>query len=104
MMSFKAKAESLGRTETEIKSEMAAALGRIGGTLASLIADLRRLREEMQGISEQSRDEIREQYRSIHARARLYYWYLMVQRESIGIRNHDALRELYPIPPIELPI
>ena len=97
MVSFKAKADALGRTELEIKSEMAAALGRIGSTLASLIADLRQMRKELESVPEE-RTEKRQKYNQLRSRAELYYWYLMVQREAIGITNHNSLRELYPIP------
>jgi hypothetical protein len=99
MVSFKAKADALGRTELEIKSEMAAALGRIGSTLASLIADLRQMRKDLESMPEpEGRAEKLQKYNQLHSRAHLYYWYLMVQREAIGITNHNSLRELYPIP------
>jgi hypothetical protein len=103
MISFKAKAEALGRTELEIKSEMAATLGRIGSTLALLIADLRQMSKELESRGEkEERTEMLQKYNQLHSRANLYYWYLMVQREAIGITNHDSLRELYPIPAKDL--
>ena len=94
MISFKARSEMLGRTETELKSEMAASLGRIGRTLENLIFQLKVIQSQHSDLTE----EKKEQYRKLHDQARLYYWYLMVQREAIGIRNHDALRQLYRIP------
>jgi hypothetical protein len=30
-----------------------------------------------------------------------YRWYLEVQREAIGLRQHQHLDEFYPIPPLE---
>jgi hypothetical protein len=98
MMSFKARAEALGRTENEIKSEMAASLGRISGTLQQFIDRLCELRCEIESLSGPASSGKVENYRSLHSQAKLYYWYLMVQREAIGIRNHDSLPELYPIP------
>jgi hypothetical protein len=99
MITFKAKVDALGRTELEIKSEMAAALGRIGSTLASLITDLRQIRLGLESVREtEERTEMLRKYNQLHSRAHLYYWYLMVQREAIGITNHNSLRELYPIP------
>jgi hypothetical protein len=94
MISFKARSEMLGRTETELKSEMAASLGRIGRTLESLIAQLQHIRNELPEIG----DERKEHYRTLHGQAELYYWYLIVQREAIGIRNHTALRQTFRIP------
>ena len=102
MITLKAKAEALGRTELEIKSEMAAALGRIGNTLAQLIADLRRIREEFHLLTEQDRVKKLETYNQTHSRAQLYCWYLTVQREAIGITNHRSLHELYPVPEKDL--
>ena len=84
----------LGRTEMELKSEMAATLGRIGRTLEELIGQLQMIRNELPELS----IERKEHYRSLHDRAKLYYWYLIIQRESIGIRNHETLRQHYRIP------
>jgi len=84
----------LGRMEAELKSEMAASLGRIGRTLEGLIRQLNDIREHLPEIAE----EKVKQYRELHDQAQLFYWYLMVQREAIGIRNHDMLIQLYRIP------
>jgi hypothetical protein len=92
MINLKARSEMLGRTEAELKSEMAASLGRIGRTLENLIAQLKNIRN--QDLSEEKKDR----YRKLHDQARLYYWYLMIQREAIGIRNHDLLLQHYRIP------
>jgi predicted nuclease with TOPRIM domain len=94
MISLKARAEMLSRTEAELKSEMAASLGRIGRTLENLIARLQDIRRKFPEIEE----EKRKQYRELHDQAQLYYWYLIVQREAIGIRNHDILIQMYRIP------
>lgn len=88
----------LGRTEVELRAEMAASLGRIGNTLASLIADLNRIRQESRFLSEPERSARLDHYRSVRSCAKLYFWYLIVQREAVGIRNHESLWELYPIP------
>ena len=98
MLSWKARAEALGRTEAEIRSEMASALGRIGRTLSSMIADLHQLQQMPVPGSEMERVQQQKAYKELRSRAKLYYWYLTVQREAIGIRNHDSLREQYSIP------
>jgi hypothetical protein len=98
MVSLKARAEMLGRTEAELRAEMAASLGRIGRTLTSLIAELNHIRQESNSISECERSAKLDQYRSVRSRAKLYFWYLTVQREAIGLRNHESLVDLYPIP------
>lgn len=88
----------LGRTEAELKAEMAASLGRIGRTIANLIAELNHIRQESSALSESERSAKLERYESVRSRAKLYFWYLTVQREAIGIRNHSSLIELYPFP------
>lgn len=102
MRTLKARAEALDRTDLELKSEMAAALGRISRTLTETIQDLNRLRQKIPGLPKGQRSQAISDYRRTHSRARQYYWYLMVQREAIGIRNHDLLRDLYPIPAKDL--
>ena len=83
----------LGRLEDELRSEMAASLGRIAGTLQNLISQLNEIR-----AMSQIQEVERARYQELHEKARLYYWYLIVQRESIGIRNHDSLNQDYRIP------
>ena len=39
-----------------------------------------------------------DEYRSLRRQARRYRWYLEIQREAIGLRRHELLDELYPIP------
>jgi Family of unknown function (DUF6665) len=92
MINLKARAQMLGRTEMELRSEMAASLGRIGRILTETIETLK---------SGDSGDQSHK-YRELYAKAKLYYWYLIVQREAIGIRNHDCLKELYPMPNLKL--
>jgi len=92
MINFKARSDALGCIEAELKSEMAASLGRISRTLENLIG-------ELQGIESRNlSDEMKDHYRHLHDQARLYYWYLIVQREAIGIRNHDSVLRHYRIP------
>ena len=102
MTSLKARAEALGRTEAELRLEMAEALGRISRVLSQSIGDLQRLRSEYPNASGQERARMVREYQETHSRAKEYFWYLMVQREAIGIRNHQLLAELYPIPSRDL--
>ena|SRR5687767_9244532 len=102
MISLKARAEALGRTESELRSEMAEALGRIGRTLTEAIQDMQRLQIQFDAAPLSQRSRTIAAYQKARSRALEYYWYLIVQREAIGIRNHDSLRELYPIPEKDL--
>jgi len=38
-------------------------------------------------------------WRDLRARAVKYRWYLEVQREALGLRQHQLLDEFYRIPP-----
>ena len=94
-MDMRLRFELLERTEEEIRSEMASSLGRIAATFESLLQELRAL----EPVAESSKDpEFKRKHRKVLDDARLYYWYLIVQRESIGLRDHRAIRREYNIP------
>ncbi len=83
----------LAGLEHEIRGEMAASLGRVGARLEALLAELARLaaaRPDPRVVAE---------HRAVRARAELNLWYLVVQREAMGLRDHSRLREQYVIPP-----
>jgi hypothetical protein len=90
--------DSLARVERELQSERAGALARIAGRLGELVARLARLRSELPAEAGAPRAAQVEAYRAVRAEARLYRWYLEVQREALGLRRHDGLDEHYPIP------
>ena len=91
--------QSFGKVEQEIQQERAAALGRIGGTLQELIERLGRLRERHADADGVEREHIVREYADVRDRARLYRWYLEVQREAVGLRRHECLDAFYPVPP-----
>ena len=100
MKNLNAREESLDRVRIEIQEEKAAALGRISRTLQEYLENLTRLRMEIE--REPSPGSI-EAYCKVRSQAKLYYWYLIVQREAIGIRNHSLLSQFYPILPALAP-
>jgi hypothetical protein len=97
-MNFKIRALLNDKTEEEIREEMASALGRIGRELELLIAELHKLKERAALCNDDDRSNVLEDYKKIRAKARLYYWYLIIQRESVGLTNHDLLPIFYRIP------
>jgi hypothetical protein len=97
-MNFKVRALFIDKTEEEIREEMASALGRIGKKLEMLIAELNKLKEKAAACNDGQKVGVIEEYKKTHTKARLYYWYLIIQRESIGLTNHDLLPQLYRIP------
>jgi hypothetical protein len=91
-------AESLARTEAELRAEKAAALARIAGTLEGLLAELGRRRASFGRLSSEERAAATEAYDVLREQARLYRWYLVVQREAVGMFGHDDLDRHYPLP------
>jgi hypothetical protein len=90
--------ESFARVERELQAERAAALARIAGRLGELVARLAEMRTGLPSQPGPGRKEQLEAYRAVRQEARLYRWYLEVQREALGLRRHDGLDEHYPIP------
>ena len=90
--------DSFARVERELQSERAAALARIAGRLGEVVARLAEMRAELSTRPGPARAAQVEAYRAVRTEARLYRWYLEVQREALGLRRHDGLDEHYPIP------
>jgi hypothetical protein len=91
-------AEGLARTEAELRSEMAAALARIAGTLEGLLAELQRRREDFDRLREDEQALAARTYDTVREQVRLYRWYLVVQREALGLFRHDDVERHYPLP------
>ena len=86
------------RVGQELTREGAAALHRIGARLGELSAELARRRAAALRLDGRARERAREAYDTLRGEARLYRWYMEVQREAVGVRGHRALDEIYPIP------
>lgn len=86
--------------EHELRAEQAASLGRIGRKLERAIADLEVARAELSRCQTRGPERLAlvEKCLALHSESERYFWYMQVQRECMGINNHDALREHYPIP------
>jgi hypothetical protein len=91
-------AEGLARTEMELRAEKAAALARIAGTLEGLLTELRRRREEFDRLARGERPGAAEAYAVRCEQAHLFRWYLVVQREALGLFHHDEVDRHYPLP------
>ena len=83
----------------ELQEERASALRRISGTLEALIRELHASRDRVHRATGPAREREVAAWRDLRARAVKYRWYLEVQREAIGLRQHQHLDEFYPIPP-----
>lgn len=83
----------------EIQREKAETLVRISRTLTGLIEELDRRRERLVGLGGEERAAAVASYNRLRERAELWAWYLVVQREAVGLRRNTGLAEFYPIPP-----
>jgi hypothetical protein len=85
----------------ELAEERAAALARISRRLESLIGQLHTTREQIARDRDEDRARDVAAYRELHQEAVKYRWYLEVQREAVGLTQHQRLDEFYRIPPAE---
>ena len=93
------RTDAFSRLEQELHQERAAALGRIGRTLELLIERLETLRLAAERSSSPERSRLSAEHAETRARAIRWRWYLDVQRESVGLRRHERLDEMYSVPP-----
>src|SRR6266581_1478871 len=96
--SMERAAEGLARTEAELRWEKAAALARIAGALEDILAELQRHRMEFDRLARDERPRAAQAYDALRERARLYRWYLVVQREALGLFRHEDVDRHYPLP------
>jgi hypothetical protein len=86
------------RLERELAEERAAALRRIASTLESILERLLRARARAAAAAGVERESCIAEYAQLRRQAELYRWYLVVQREAVGLCRHELLDELYRIP------
>ena len=85
----------------ELAEERAAALLRISRTLEGLIDQLHAMRERIDRLEGADRERELQTWRELRKQAARYRWYLEVQRESIGLRQHRVLDEFYRVPTLD---
>lgn len=99
MARFSRHAEALERTKQEIVQERAAALKRIAEGLEARLESLEALRNRVARASDGERPERVREFNELRRDARHWLWYLEVQREANGLRDHAPVHEHYEIPP-----
>lgn len=85
--------------EVEILKEKAGALGRVGERLDGSLARLADLASRIAEADPDDRAGLVGEYRAERARARQLRYYLVVQREAMGLRRHADVDRVYPLPP-----
>ena len=91
-------AEDYAKTVQELQAERAAVLGRLGRALEATLLELSRLTEALAALPAGTRARRRSLYEPLLEDARRCRWYLEVQREAVGIRDHRLLDVHYPLP------
>ena len=83
---------------TDILREKAAVLGRIATLLQVHMDALARCGERLQTLEGEPLAAAREEWIQLRADAERWRWYLIVQRESLGLHDPRPVLEAYPIP------
>ncbi len=90
--------EAHERLLEEIAAEKAAALQRIARRLEELLAELAAVRVALDAGAAEGRAALVARFSAAREQARLYRWFLEVQREAIGLLRHESLDEFYRVP------
>jgi len=85
--------------EAEILGEKIATYVRIARGLERLVGEAHAAREAAVRATGTRRGELVRAFHAVRGDAAQQLWYLVVQREAIGLRHHGRLEEHYPIPP-----
>jgi hypothetical protein len=82
----------------EILEEKAATLARVTARLEAALAALEALDGEIARAEAPSAETLAQRANLLEEAAQ-WLWYVVIQREAVGVTSHDALFEAYRIPP-----
>ena len=86
--------------EHEIAGEKAFNLGRVGARLDERLRELATLATAVaQAATPEERADCLAAHEACRLRALDDYYALTLQREAMGVKHHDMLAAMYPIPP-----
>ena len=86
--------------EAEMRLERTSALARLGDRLQKAIDETRALAERLRGEPPgELRERLLQQHREARQRVERDRFYLIVQREALGMTEHAVVDEIYPLPP-----
>lgn len=87
--------------EVELRKEKAISLRRVGEKLEGMLARLSQLDAELSApgpLTGPERDTRVAEYTRLRAEAERERWNMVVQREAMGLSNHDEVDRIYPLP------
>ncbi|XXF77494.1 hypothetical protein P2318_31240 [Myxococcaceae bacterium GXIMD 01537] len=85
--------------EVHIRAEAASGLKSLGHQLDRQIAELRRMGEQALVLKGPARASKLADYKKLRGETEYRKWCLIVQREAMGLYNHDDVHEIYRVPP-----
>jgi hypothetical protein len=99
-MSSKAPIGGTLAIEVALRAEAANSLKALGHRLDRELAELRKLGQQVQAMAPGAvREKKLAEYTEKRREAEYRKWTLIVQREAIGLFNHDDVEEIYRVPP-----
>ncbi|MFY0579699.1 hypothetical protein ACN28S_40505 [Cystobacter fuscus] len=105
MARMSSNANFLGGTlaiEVEIRKEKTSALRRVATRVESLLEELKQVEQCLAGTRGPERARWVARHKELRAEADKQRWYLIVQREAMGLFHHDDVYEMYRLPaPVE---
>jgi len=95
-----ARFDMMALLEAEMRMERTSALARIGDKLQAALDQLKQLDGQLDRLPPgAARDAALKKYGEQHKIAEEQRFYLIVQREALGLRDHEIVEEVYPTPP-----
>jgi hypothetical protein len=88
----------LAAIDEEIAGEKAGSLGRVAAKLEARLAAIADIATRLPTLPPLARAAAREEHERLRQEAKLYLWYLQVQREAMGLYDNAVLFRLYQIP------
>jgi hypothetical protein len=85
--------------EKELLAEKAAALGRAGDSLALALVALGKADAALAGAAAEELPALRSRRRELRDVAAERLWFVLVQREAVGIFHHEGLLREQRVPP-----
>jgi hypothetical protein len=85
--------------EKELLAEKAAALGRAGESLSVALAALGKAEAELAAAGPEERPALWVRRRELRDIAAERLWYVLCQREAVGIFQHEGMLREQPVPP-----
>jgi hypothetical protein len=99
-MSSKAPIGGTLAIEVQLRAEAASAMKAAGQKLERQLAELQALGRKVQALAPGPERERRlAEYRERRREAEHRKWCLIVQREAMGLSNHEVVEEIYRVPP-----